>query len=47
MTRTFRMDLVLCLETRSIAELILYVNERMKLNMLNHLLDKLKGSQIT
>ncbi len=40
---TFRLDLDLCLEMRSIAELGIHLNERMRLNMPNHLLDKFKA----
>ena len=39
----FRLDLDLCLEMRSIAELDIHLNERMRLNMSNHLLDKFKA----
>src|SRR6266436_5776459 len=40
---TFRLDWVLCLEMWSIAELDIHLNERMRLNMPNHLLDKFRA----
>src|SRR6266403_4378428 len=39
----FHLDLVLCPEMRSIAELDIHLNERMRLNTPNHLLDKLRA----
>src|SRR6266478_200382 len=39
----FRLDLVLCPEMRSIAELDIHLNECTRLNMPNHLLDKLRA----
>src|SRR6266404_2537295 len=40
---SFRLDLVLCFEMWSIAELDIHLNERMRLNMPNYLLDKFKA----